>query len=74
MLVMAPLAQCLVVLRIPKQLGLSLVRHDVVNDCCFNSLTKGEVHRTEWMLNQELFPILLPAAVVTALRRSFTTV
>lgn len=44
MLVVAPLAQCLVILWIPKQFGVALVWCDVVDNSRFDGLAKVEVH------------------------------
>lgn len=65
--VMARLAKRLPVLSIPKQLQVTFVRLNVVNNRGWNHTTKVHVHLAKRMLTQEHQPGLLPLVAIPSL-------
>lgn len=65
--VVAPLAQCLVVLWIPEQFMVALVRDDVIDHVGGYRLSLLLVHHAEGMLAEVTLSVLLPPPAVATL-------
>jgi hypothetical protein len=71
MLVMAPLAQRLMIYWVPEQLVVAFVWLDVVNNTSWNTLTKRKVHHTQRVIRQIPLTVLLPPASVATFGCSY---